>query len=255
MNIFDIVICIGENDIKIAHKMIRYVQQKITGYRNIYLIPYLKNFSHEYCITIEEKKFPFTLKDIELYHGKNKRNGWYLQQLFKLYAGFVIPGILETYTVIDADVLFLKKKEIFENNIPIYNYGSEFHQPYFDHMEKLHPDLVKMDKVKSGICHFMTFQKKYILELFNLVESYHNGMEFWKVFLLNVARENILYSGASEYEIYFNFMLKYHRDKMIIKKFKWVSPYKLNSFHYKLFDYVAIHWHKGEDNINYALKK
>jgi len=254
MNAFDIVICIGQHDLKIAHKMIRYVQNKILNYRNIYLIPSMKNFSHEYCITIKEDQFPFSIKDIELYFGKNKRNGWYLQQLLKLYAGFVIPGILETYTVIDADVLFLKKKDLFINNIPIYNYGSEKWEPYFDHMKKMHPDLIRMDKDKSGICHMMTFQKKYVKELFELVENYHNGMDFWKVFLINVDKKYKLSSGASEYEIYFNFMLKNHKDKIIIKKMKWVSPFKLSSFHYKYYDYVAVHWHKGEDNINYALK-
>jgi uncharacterized short protein YbdD (DUF466 family) len=255
MNTFDIVICIGDHDTKIAHKMIRYVQNKIIGYRNIFLIPSADNFSHEYCITINEDKFPFTQKDIELYHGKNERNKWYLQQLYKLYSGFVIPGILENYTVIDADVLFLKKKVLFENNLPIYNYGTEYHQPYFDHMKKLHPDLIKMDKEKSGICHFITFQKKYIVELFNLVESYHNGTEFWKVFLLNVDKQNLLLSGSSEYEIYFNFMLKNHSDKMIIKKLKWTSPFQLNSLHYKYYDYVVVHWHKGEQNVNFAMNK
>ena len=36
------------------------------------------------------------------------RIGWYLQQLLKFYAGFVIPDILQRYLIIDCDTHFLK---------------------------------------------------------------------------------------------------------------------------------------------------
>jgi hypothetical protein len=52
------------------------------------------------------------MKDIASFfyqhNKKQNRNGWYLQQLLKLYASFVIKDLLNDYLVIDADVYFLK---------------------------------------------------------------------------------------------------------------------------------------------------
>ena len=61
----------------------------------------LEDKKEENIIYINENIFPFNLKIISLYHKKynRDRNGWYLQQLIKLYAGIVIPGILEKYLV------------------------------------------------------------------------------------------------------------------------------------------------------------
>ena len=52
----------------------------------------------------------------------------------------------------------------------------------------------------------------------------------------------INHSGASEYEIYFNYMLKNHNDKIIIRKLNWknCSNLDINS----KYDYISYHWHK-----------
>ena len=77
---------------------------------------------------------------------------WYLQQLLKLYACNVIPDILDRYLVIDSDTFFLKPTTFIENDVCLYNYGSEYHKPYFKHMLLLHKDFIKMviDKAGSG---------------------------------------------------------------------------------------------------------
>ena len=36
------------------------------------------------------------------YDGKHNRNGWYLQQLLKLYASFVIEELLDNYFIMFA---------------------------------------------------------------------------------------------------------------------------------------------------------
>ena len=72
-------------------------------------------------------------------------------------------------------------------------------------MKKLDPSLVKVTNY-SGICHHMIFETKYIKEIFKIVETNHNDL-FYNVFLKSV---NLNYnSGASEYEIYFNYIFKY----------------------------------------------
>ncbi len=42
-----------------------------------------------------------------------RRAGWYLQQLLKLYAHAVVPGLSEHYLVLNADVFLLCPTRIF----------------------------------------------------------------------------------------------------------------------------------------------
>ena len=206
-NIFDIVIPVGPNDNSIIKQQIKYTKKNIIGYRNIYLICYDPSIKIDGCITINENIFPFNIETIEKYHGKSNRNGWYLQQLLKLYAGKNIIGILDRYLVIDSDTFFLKPTTFIDNDKCLYNWGIEYHKPYFHHMKRMHKDLIKIDKNKSGICHHMIFETKYINQLICKIESHHNDF-FYNVFLKLVTDKKG--SGASEYEIYFNYMLKYN---------------------------------------------
>ena len=236
-NLFDIVIPVGPNDKSVIEQQIKYTQKNVIGYRNIYLICYDPTITIDGCITIHENIFPFNIDTVAEYHGKLDRNGWYLQQLLKLYAGKIIPNILDKYLVIDSDTFFLKPTTFVENNKCLYNYGTEYHEPYFHHMEKLDKDLTKIDKSKSGICHHMIFETKYIDEIITKIENNHNEL-FYNIFLKTVTNKKE--SGASEYEIYFNYMLKYNPDKIKIRKLHWRNTHKLefNSD----YDYISYHW-------------
>lgn len=236
-NVFDIVIPVGPNDKTIIKEQIKYTKKNIIGYRNIYLICYDPSITINGCITINENIFPFNIETVSNFHGKLNRNGWYLQQLFKLYAGKIIPNILEKYLVIDSDTFFLKPTTFIYNGICLYNYGSEYHKPYFDHMNKLDKDLIKMNRL-SGICHHMIFETKYIDELFLRIENNHKDT-FYNIFLKMVSMKEK--SGASEYEIYFNYMLKYNPTKIKIRELTWKNTDKLelnNNLHY-----ISYHWY------------
>jgi len=241
MNFFDIVIPVGPYDKDIIKLQLQYTKTNIIGYRNIYLISYDSKLNIPGCITIPETIFPFSLSTISQIHGTNSRNGWYLQQLLKLYAGIVIPNILEKYLVIDSDTFFLKPTTFIENNKCLYNYGSEYHLPYFEHMSNLDKTLIKQIPDKSGICHHMIFETKYILEIIEKVEQ-NNNDKFYNVFLKSVSQKDIQYSGASEYEIYFNYMLANHPNKIEIRSLNWENcsslPQDTN------YDYVSIHWYR-----------
>lgn len=242
-NQFDVVIPVGPKDVDFLDKNIEYIRKNIVGFRNIYLITFDKTKQIPGCITIGEDLFPFSKDTVDRYHGKTNRSGWYLQQLLKLYAGFVIPNILDTYLVIDCDSFFLKPTRFIDSNGRCcYCYASTFWEPYFKHMSRLHYSLEKVDKTKSGICHHMIFQKKYIKELFELVESNHEEGEFYDIFLSNVSnnKKETMESGASEYEIYFNFMLKNHPEEINIRELKWDNTGILNTDSDK--DYISVHW-------------
>ena len=235
--LFDIVIPIGPNDIHVVNKMIDHTKKNIIGYRNIYLISCDPNIKYDDCITINENIFPFNKNTLANYLGHNNRLGWYLQQLLKLYAGFTIKNILNNYLVIDSDTYFLKFATFFKNKLPMYNYGFECNSPYFEHMYKLHPTLTKQT-CYSGICHHMMFQKNIISDLFRLIESYHKE-PFYVSFLKCINPNNIMGSGASEYEIYFNYLHIYHKNKFIIRELKWDNTTCIN----EQLDYISCHWY------------
>jgi hypothetical protein len=238
-NLFDIVIPVGPNDIHIISKQIEYTIKNVIGFRNIYLIVFDPSISINGCITIPESIFPFSIDTVAKYHRKHSRNGWYLQQLLKLYAGLVIPNILDKYLVIDSDTFFISPTTFYENGKCLYNYGNEYHLPYFHHMKKLHPSLIKMTE-KSGICHHMIFETKYIKELFDMVESHHNDT-FYNIFLKNV--EHIHSSGASEYEIYFNFIIWKHLNDITIRELKWMNTNTLDNLTDSKLNYISYHWY------------
>ena len=236
-NMFDIVIPIGPNDIDVVKTQLEYTKKNILGYRNIYIICYDETIQIDGCIHIPEKIFPFSIETVAEYHGKLDRNGWYLQQLLKLYAGLVIPDILDKYLVLDSDTFFLKPTGFYKDGKCLYNYGAEYHMPYFNHMNRLHEDLKKRVN-KSGICHHMMFETKYIKEMIDIIENKHNDF-FYNVFLVNVV--DINGSGASEYEMYFNYMLFKHPSNILMRELKWKNTNKLilNSE----YDYISYHWH------------
>jgi hypothetical protein len=112
-------------------------------------------------------------------------------------------------------------------------------------MTRLHPKLYKADKVNiklSGICHHMMFEKKYIKEIFDIVEIYHNK-KFFEIFLEVVS--DYEKPCASEYEIYFNYMMLYHKENIKIRKLNWtnVKSLDMKNYNYTKYDYVSYHWH------------
>jgi FkbM family methyltransferase len=240
---FDIVIPVGPNDQEIVRQQIDYTKKNILGYRKIYIISAIPGLDVENCVTIHESTFPFSIETVASIHGSNKRNGWYLQQLLKLYAGLVIPDILDRWLLIDADTFFMKPTTFVENNQCLYNYGTEYHKPYFAHMSLLDKDFTKMDPSKSGICHHMILEKRYVLELIEKVEQGHKD-SFYNTFLRKVQEQDVSGSGASEYELYFNYMLKYHADKIQIRKLKWKNAVSLNTD--TEHDYISIHWYNRQ---------
>jgi len=237
---FDIVIPLGPNDRYIIHKQLEYTKKNVIGYRNIYVVSYNTNIQidDKDIIVIDEQIFPFSKDDVSNLIERKDRAGWYLQQLIKLYAVYTIPDIMETILVIDADTFFTKPTDFFKDGKFCYNYGDEFHKPYFEHMKRLHPYFFKNSTI-SGICHHMIFQKKYLDEIMFIIEAIHND-KFWKVFLKNADPNEI--SGASEYEIYFNYMLTKHRSELCIRKLNFINT-SYDKFNYfkDRYDYVSCH--------------
>jgi hypothetical protein len=152
--------------------------------------------------------------------GNVKRVGWYFQQLIKLYSHRIIDGLLDKHLILDADIIFIKPVHFFnEENKTNFSFSEQYFSDYFIHMEKLHPSLKKVLPTHSGICDHMMFERKYLIELFNLVED-HSKKPFYEIFIENID-PNLYHdigSGASEFEIYFNYMLTYHPEVVSLRK-------------------------------------
>jgi hypothetical protein len=245
--LFDIVICVGPHDSDIIEKTIPFTKKNIIGYRNIYLVSCDPNIKLSGTITIDENIYPFTKKYFIEKFGDNSRNGWYLQQLLKMYAGNVIPGILKRYLVIDSDTYFLKPINFITNDGKhCLTRGYEYHDLYFKHMNKLHPALYKHPELNgiSGISHHMFFNNDRLNDLFKMVETYHsNGKFFWELMIDMIDKNHYMGAGYSEYEIYFNYMFLYHKNDIIIRNLKWQNLSCLDINNSGDNDFVSIHWY------------
>ena len=80
--------------------------------------------------------------------------------------------------------------------------------------------------------------------MISTIEQTHND-DFFNIFLQFVSKDHINGAGASEYEIYFNYMLKNHKDKIIIRELKWGVTGDLNKI--GNLDYVSYHWYMRSD--------
>ena len=198
-----------------------------------------------------EADYPFSIKDVEeqLHFEKTftkaeieknkERTGWYFQQLLKLYAAFVIPGISSNVLVLDSDTIFLKPVRFLnKRSAGLYNPGIEYHPQYFDHAARLLPGLDRVHNQLFGICHHMLFQKCVLKNLMAEVEALHK-VPFWQAFCRCVAPEHTAGAGASEYEIYFSYV--FSRTNLVEVRFlNWVDKadlslldrYKENGCHY-----------------------
>lgn len=216
-----------------------------------------------------ENSFPFTKKDIALAIARGNRKeaaefsrrkergpGWYFQQLLKLYASFIIPGISSNILVIDADTIFMNPTEFLnESGGGLFCVSAEQPQErYLKHAKRLVPGYKRIYSEYYSVCHHMLFQKAILTDLFHTVEKFHET-SFWKAFCLCVDFEGE--KGASEYEIYYNYALR-HTDQVQIRGLKWANSahveeknlFKKAGYHFVAFhSYMSGKWPKtfGQD--------
>ena len=242
LNLFDIVICVGPNDDDIVEHSVPFTQKNVIGYRNIYLVCSNPNISVPGAITINENIFPFNKEYLINKFGNNNRNGWYLQQLLKIYSGNVIPGILKRYLIIDCDTHFLKPtKFITDDGKHIFTTGTEYHQPYFLHMNRLHNSLKKIYPL-SGISHHTFFHTDRVNDMIKMIEdNFLNIKPFWQIYLNVIDMNQFMGSGSAENELYFTYMYLYYPNDIVIRQLKWQNVSTFNNTNNN--DFISIHWY------------
>jgi len=249
---FDVVIPLGPHDVHKIHRQLEATKKNVIGLRNIYIITSASfDIAVEGVIIIHENEFPFQISDVARILSPTKRNGWYFQQLLKMYAGLVIPGVtggepMDRYLIIDADTVFLRPVSFVDaEDRCLYNWSGENEDSYYEHMKRLHPSFIKTFPDKSGICHHMMIETKIMQELMGKVEEYHEGKKpFWQIFLEKVEPRHYEASGGSEYEIYFHYIFREHPDSVVLRPLRWANKhgnFKIENAD-KSLDYVSTHW-------------
>ena len=106
-------------------------------------------------------------------------------------------------------------------------------------MQRLNPSFKRIYEL-SGICHHMIFEQSILEELFLMVSK---EKPFWMVFLEEVEtwlRDGIG-SGASEYELYFNYVAQFHNDKIEVRELQWENVGTLDFQKYSHLNYISYH--------------
>jgi hypothetical protein len=172
---------------------------------------------------INEELFPFSKRQItslmkSVIKGRVvfDNAGWYFQQLLKMYAFRVIPGLLENVLILDADFFFRKPITFFRESPELRillahgypfdwerdkNIQRDFSLVKF--AKRLLPEWDNVDAY-SGIHHHCVFNKHILTSLLSEVETIHNE-DFWIAYITNLDLSK--WNAGSEYSIYYHYAL------------------------------------------------
>jgi len=242
----DVVIPTCLKDINTLQWAINGVKKNVENLRNIYIVcnRRYKHYIKE-GIFIDEEAYPFSINDINVNNTADGRKaGWWLQQLLKIYSFQIIKHISSNILIVDSETIFYNKYTPIKGNIAQYAVSNEINNEYRDHMKYLLSDINIFNNRISGICHQMLFQTHVLQNLLDRVEKYNLDMRgiympFWKIMLTLSERYKIYYS---EYDIYFNFMLTFHKNTVnLTNSVSWdISPIIPKSTNYT---YITAHSH------------
>ena len=235
--LIDAMIPLAPEDRDTLELSVRSIRACVRNLRHIYVVgaedPRLDGLRY-----IDERLFPFDKQAVESRTGSQRRSGWYLQQLLKVYFQSVYHLALDHVLAVDADTIFLNPCRFMDGGRPIFNFGDRYEPACFEHMTRLYPPLHRM-MAWSGITHTMLFTRPWLRELHEAVEAHHSGQSFWEAFLGAIDPGNEF--GASEAEIYFNFCLSAHPSEMTIRRFNWMNVSDLASLGGGRPDYICLH--------------
>ncbi len=243
----DVVIPVAEKDLKVLPLCMDSIKNFIDKDANFYIIANNNTLSkiHDDICPISESIFEFSVNDIRTIIKHKGQAGWYWQQIMQFYLWDVLPVLGDSILFVNSDVVFLKTIPIIENGLYILNYHNVQHEPYSVFTKRLFPDIEL--NFGNGTCHYMPYDKNIILELRNDVEKRFN-MPFWKAFCNCIDDSHI--NGASEFNLYFQYCLNKHPEKIETKKLSFADKgdyWAWKEYQKQGFDYVAFHaYMRGE---------
>ena len=245
----DAVVPLGPNDEDIVQRCIDSIYYHVANIRYVFVIAH-RPIDLSNCIVLQESDFPFPREEVAKLTSE-KRASWYLQQLIKLHAPLLISNILENVLIVDADTIFYKRTRFLENGKYYFDRVMEFpHQPYFEHMRRLHPSFEPWKRNVSGITNCMIFKKQFLQELMTTVEKHHKT-DFWRAYLQCV--DTTQNSGAAEYELYFHWIMRNKSDQVKLRPLQWNNMGQRSKIgiHTGDWHYISYHWHNQAKPLRY----
>lgn len=225
-------------------------------HRQIFIITRKENFKHfldafkDQIGLLDEDEIVegLTLNKVKSYliskQADEKRAGWYFQQFLKL--GISKSNIItDLFLIWDADCVALRPISFVSNdNKVLCDTTKEHHEPYFDTIERLIG--IKKQVDHSFISEHFVFNKDIASALLDQITNEKN---WWIEILNNIEPSMLSHSGFSEYELYGNYVTKYHPDHFKIRKLRKTrngtkllgmnpSSKSLSVFS-KVFDYIS----------------
>jgi hypothetical protein len=217
---YDLLLPAHEKDFLKLRFVYDSIIQNITGFEDFYCITNVK-VPNNLRITginyyLDEDVIDF---DFSVFQGViKKRTGWYRQQFVKLFQN--VTG--DEYLITEADNLYNQKVNVIKNGKPVFLLGKDQNnQPYYDITQKLLG--YGREYNYSFINEVMYIKREYVKELVAL--THLNQYGFFELFAneLNRTQET---SGSSDYDLYGNFVAKYHKDDYVYRHVETVVKAK-----------------------------
>ena len=267
---YDIIIPVNINDVNKLIKQTDYLKKCLNFDRMVIIAPNTSNFltqnitsiiiDEDYLVPKENLIKLFNIRRI----NKTDRIGWYEQQFLKMSYSRICKN--DYYLLWDADTIPIKKVNMFINGYPIFDIKSEHHQPYFNTIKLLLPNL-RFSKF-SYISEHMIIKTEFMKNLLEQIEknTIIKGTNFWDKILMSIDKKDIIQSGFSEFETYGSFVDTYYPNyykyrewsskREMVKFFGKIDNLCQNDFDWLSKDFNSISfekWDRFENNyLNYV---
>jgi hypothetical protein len=239
--LYDIVVPYHLKDRSILPHCIRSLRRFAVAAGTIYIVSAVKPDERLFEAVpdtkwICETAYPMTLDDVQAILQSTKgRQGWYYQQLLKLYCFQAIPGLRPNVVLFDADVVLYSPIEFVcpRTGKLQLDWKYQYNHPYFRHAEALLGDKFRcIRRGVSGIADHIVTSREIVSSLLQAIESQYPGLPAWKTMLELVDPRDVNGSGFSEYELLFNWSFLWFPQKVEARKLIW--GLELDVFHHYL---------------------
>ena len=198
------------------------------------------------CEFIDESTIaPIKKRDIRIHINGIDRSGWIFQQILKLSLFQCVS--VDNALIWDADTCLNRKMLFTFDGVSVIEYDPHFHHPYYSSATKL------LGKVPNlGVeftCHKLLVNRKYMQEMFDLIE--HNCNRKWFEAYIDAVDINEG-SSISDYATYSLFMLSRYPERVFLQHWRNIAEYKKTS---RLRRKMLSIWFRSISHHDYAQKK
>ena len=233
----DVIIPAHEKESSTLDLCIQSARDNIKGVKEVYVISKTKLTDN--AVWFPEDELPFSIDDVADKIGSHWRTGWYYGDLLEGCASMYVGGDSPYTLILDADTIFLRPIDLFENDKVLLNTSpSDGTNVYNEYIRRLIPGLTKQHKGGSGVVHWILQENSIVREMMALVRDIHKK-DFWEAALDVVCQKyDCLSDGErwqspehgpgkmASFELYFSYVLKNHPDRVTVQNQNSILAYK-----------------------------